>query len=350
MVIMSECGLFVVEALLATIQDMGRLGYRAKGIPPSGALDRISAAYANVLVGNPPIYPVIEAVGGHLRVRFTCDAIISLTGGNSEVFINGRKGSMWEPLLINRGSEVVVKGVLKGLTVYLGVSGGLYLKPILGSHSTYVRGGFGGIGRYLSKGDFLPLRKGDVSGKFELLEGLKPPQYIPLRVEGISSPRIIRVTEGIHAHLYKEDYRLLLDSTYTITSRSDRMGFRLEGPILRRVAASGGIPSVATDRGYVQVPPNGKPIVLMSDAQTTGGYVVMAHVLPPDTDLLAQTPPGARISFREVKFDEAEEIVRNYLDFLKNPPVEPVVHPSLGEVPPDDVLNFIIRQAKIEEN
>ncbi|MCD6324633.1 MAG: biotin-dependent carboxyltransferase [Desulfurococcales archaeon] len=330
----------VEEAFLATIQDMGRFGHRAKGIPVSGALDRVSAAYANVLVGNPSTAPVIEAVGGRIKLRFLGGAVVSVTGGVSEVSVNGVKVPMWEPLLVEGGSTLEVRGVEKGLTVYVGVSGGFTVEPVLGSASTYVRGGFGGLGRYLRRGDALQFLRVNHVKIFRNVEGLTAPKEVVNRIAFPSSPQTIRVTKGIHSSLFCNDFDIFLNSRYVVTTRSDRMGFRLEGPRLGSASSAGKIPSIATDRGYVQVPPDGEPIVLMSDAQTTGGYAVIAHVIPPDADLLAQCPPGTEVRFTEVQHEEAEEIVKKYLESLMNPPVDFEFPFSWGEVPPEEILRF----------
>ncbi|MCS7099119.1 MAG: hypothetical protein NZ925_02075, partial [Sulfolobales archaeon] len=127
-----------------------------------------------------------------------------------------------------------------------------------------------------------------------------------------------RATEGVHSHLL-EDLGTLLKSEYVVTAESDRMGYRLDGPPLASARKLGRLPSVPTDRGYVQVPPDGKPIVLMSDAQTTGGYAVALHVLPRDVDYLAQLSPGRRVRFELVDAGSADEEVSKYLGELERP-------------------------------
>jgi len=105
----------------------------------------------------------------------------------------------------------------------------------------------------------------------------------------------------------------------SVSPKSDRMGYRLDGPLIEKAKGLGRLVTIAVDRGYVQVPPDGKPIVLMSDSQTTGGYAVALHVIPPDVDRLAQCPPGTHVKFSEVSHSEAEKIVENYLNELEKP-------------------------------
>jgi len=129
----------------------------------------------------------------------------------------------------------------------------------------------------------------------------------------------IRCTKGIHYELLKDDVEKLFNAVYVIKPDSDRMGYKLEGPPIESARSLGRLISVVTDRGFVQIPPDGEPIILMSDAQTTGGYAVALHVLPSDVDLVAQCSPTYKVRFIEVSIEEAENNLRKYLNELKNP-------------------------------
>lgn len=301
----------------ATVQDLGRRGYRALGVPVSGALDRLSAAYANALVGNPSGYAVVE-VFGSVRLRLTVDAVVAVTGGYPRVFVGDVEVAPWTPIYCRAGSEVSVVPTGRGYVHYVAVSGGVLCEEVMGSASTYVRGGFGCLGRALRPGDELSVRSVRVDDVWERVRKARPPWEVVVRSADPGDPATLRVTEGIHSHLLG-DLSTLLTSEYTVTPESDRMGYRLDGPPLATASKLGRLPSTPTDRGYVQVPPDGKPIVLMADAQTTGGYAVALHVVQPDTDILAQLRPGRRVRFRLISLEEAEDVTSKYLAELENP-------------------------------
>lgn len=308
----------VLAAGFVTVQDLGRKGFRSLGVPVSGALDRLSAVYANALVGNEPASPVIEVIGS-LAVKFGVDTVVAVAGGYPRVFLNDVEVRPWNPIYCSRGSvlRVVPSGV--GYVHYIAVSGGVVCDKVLGSASTYVRGGMGCLGRTLKYGDVLEIGSTDVVDVWGRVSDLKPPQQLVEIHSSIGKDVLtLRATEGIHSSLLS-DVDVLLRGEYVVSAESDRMGYRLEGESLGSAKGLGRLPSTPTDRGYVQVPPDGKPIVLMSDAQTTGGYAVALHVVPPDVDLLAQLSPGRRVRFKLVSIEEAEQEVRRYLDELEKP-------------------------------
>ncbi len=301
----------------ATVQDLGRRGYRAIGVPVSGALDRLSAVYANALVGNKPGAAVIE-VSGTMTLGLQGDAIMSVTGGYPKVFLDNVEVEPWTPLYCRRGSTLRIYPTGAGRVHYVAISGGVVCEEVLGSMSTYTRGAMGCLGRPLKPGDILDVGSADPVEVWERVSDLRPPEQLVSRYAKPEASLTLRATAGIHMHLL-EDADLLLRSEYLITPESDRMGYRLDGEPLSSARRLGRLPSVPTDRGYVQVPPDGKPIVLMSDSQTTGGYAVALHVIPQDTDFLAQLNPGQRARFKLIDLSEAEASVRNYLEEIDKP-------------------------------
>ncbi len=308
----------VVSCGIASIQDMGRKGYRALGVPVSGALDRLSAAYANALVGNDVNEALIEVLGSEIELVFHVPSIVAVTGARCVVEVNGEEVRQWSPVFVKEGSRLRVSQPIRGFATYIAIAGGINVERILGSRSTYVRAGFGGLeGRYLKPGDRLPLKELDVRSLWDRVCGKSAPDYV--RIANLPRGVVeLRATLGIHYDLFS-DIETLFKGTYVVTPQSDRMGYRLDGPKLESATKLGRLPSLPVDRGYVQVPPNGLPIVLMSDAQTTGGYAVALHVIPPDVDKLAQCPPGTQVKFIEVSYEEAEEVVRKYLSLLEKP-------------------------------
>lgn len=302
---------------VATIQDLGRQGYRSLGVPVSGALDVLSASYANALVGNEVSAALIEFTGS-ITLRAGRDLVVAVTGGLPKVYVDQYEVPSWRPVYLRSGKELVVRPSDRGNIHYIAVSGGIECESVLGSKSTYVRGGFGCLGRLLKVGDTLLVSDVDVEGLWSRVYGLVPTKNLGERVPKKDEVLVLRVTKGVHAEQL-QDLETLLKSEYVVTLENDRMGYRLDGPPLTSASSLGRLPSIPTDRGYVQVPPDGKPIVLMSDAQTTGGYAVALHVVPPDVDILAQARPGHKIRFVEVSIEDAERLTSSYLNEVEKP-------------------------------
>ncbi len=310
----------VLNVAYASIQDLGRFGYRSLGVPVSGALDKLSAAYLNALVGNEPNTPLIEVVASPIRFRVLKEVIMAVGGAWVDIEACGESVDTWEPVWLEAGCVVDVSPPKRGFITYVAFSGGLVADYVMGSASTYYRGGFGGFkGRLLRRGDVLEVRRRDLRSTWESIESLEPPDWLRYRVPSKSACTILKATEGIHADLIRNDLRVILSSTYSVSPKSDRMGYRLVGPELSDVKSLGRLPSIATDRGYVQVLPSSELAVLMADAQTTGGYAVALHVLQPYVDILAQCGPYYRVRFSLVSSGEAESVTREYFRLLKKP-------------------------------
>jgi len=302
----------------ATVQDLGRRGFRALGVPVSGALDMLSAAYANALVGNRPGEAVVELFGS-AAFEFENDAVVAVTGAEAPVLVDGSPAAMWRPIYVRAGSRLEVEPPRRGSIVYIAVSGGFDCEEVMGSRSTYVRASFGCFGRPLKQEDVLTSLPIDVDVVWRRVQRLYAPDWVAKRIPGDSA--VLRATRGVHFDMLP-DADLLLRSSYTVTFESDRMGYRLEGPPLQSASRLGRLPSIPVDRGYVQIPPDGEPVVLMSDSQTTGGYAAALHVLPPDVDVLAQCRPGCFVRFTLVEIGEAEEETSRYLNLLEKPVLE----------------------------
>lgn len=302
---------------IATVQDLGRRGYRSLGVPVSGALDILSASYANALVNNRVDAALIEFTGS-ITLRTDQDLVVAVTGGLPKVYVDHYEAPSWKPIYLRRGKELTVRPSDRGNVNYVAVAGGIECESVLGSKSTYVRGGFGCLGRPLRVGDVLKIEEVDVESLWSRTHDLSAAVNINERVPKRDEILVVRVTRGIHSEQL-QDLDTLFRHEYTVTLESDRMGYRLEGPPLTSASKLGRLPSIPTDRGYVQIPPDGKPIVLMSDAQTTGGYAVALHVVPPDTDLLAQARPGHKVRFVEVSVREAEKLASSYFNEVEEP-------------------------------
>lgn len=298
----------VIEpGLGSSIQDRGRLGYYSVGIPPSGAVDMVSALAANLLVGNSEDAPVIESPYMGPKLRFTDNAVIAITGATMEARLNGQAVPQWESLAVAKGDELSFGYLTAGARIYIAVSGGIDVPAVLNSRSTYTIGGIGGLnGRALQSGNVIPVGRGDG----------RPGKSVPEQLRPIFAREVdVRVMMGLY------DYRLtpvgasrFVDSVWTLTPVADRMGFRYSGPELEwedreQPFGAGSDPSNIVDAGYpigsIQVPGGVEPIILHRDAVSGGGYATVATVISVDMDLVGQCSPGALTRFRPVSLADA---------------------------------------------
>jgi biotin-dependent carboxylase-like uncharacterized protein len=287
----------------STVQDFGRLGWQRFGISASGALDIRSMILANALAGNPPGTAVIEttATGPVLLVQAEA-CRLGYAGMEARLLLNGVPVHPGRSIDCVRGDRVSFKGGSEGMRGYIAVQGGFALAPVLGSRSTHTRSGIGGVsGRPLRAGDVLPLAAARPVG---------PPRERPGATLRLPPAREVRVVPGPQDdHFTPEAMRAFLGETYTVSHRADRMGMQLDGPAL---AHAGGFNIVSDGivNGSIQVPGHGRPVILLADRQTTGGYPKIATVIEPDLGLLAQMRPGAHARFRALTPDEAEAAAR----------------------------------------
>ncbi len=286
--------------LMTTVQDIGRTGFRASGVPLSGPMDPFAFRVANMLAGNPEAAAALEIILSGPEIEFSQDARIALCGAEFAGLPS------WRPVLVRAGERVRFGECRKGCHAYLAVAGGISVPPVLGSRSTYLRGGLGGFhGRALRDGDSLETGSG-------------PPVPAPRRSEGsfyvapsllpaYSASPTVRVVRGAQAGEFAGG---LYAGQFAVSAHSDRMGLRLSGKAVGR-RSGGELTSSAVAPGTIQVPPDGQPIVLMADAQSIGGYPQAAHVVSVDLPILAQLRPGDSLRFREVPLDEAQhELLR----------------------------------------
>jgi biotin-dependent carboxylase-like uncharacterized protein len=300
----------IAPGLMTTVQDLGRPGYQRLGVPISGALDHVNLRAANLLVGNPPGTAALEiAYQGPTLAVATDSARVALAGGTVPIEILPLEGGAGDRRLtplqsvrLQRG-QVFRIGALSGSAVaYLAVEGGFAIAPIMGSQSTLTRAAIGGIaGRALSAGDLIPLRQPAAAEREEAV----------LPSLNLAPPGRVRIVLGP-----QDDYftpaglRTLLDSTYTVSQASDRMGMRLAGPPLEHSSKGCNIVSDGIATGSIQVPGNGLPIVLLADRQTTGGYPKIATVISADVPALGRMTPGSKLGFDVVDIETAEAAAR----------------------------------------
>jgi antagonist of KipI len=293
--------------LLTSVQDQGRHGMQHLGLCPGGAMDSIALSLANALVGNSTGEAVLEMTVIGPELQFDEDTLVAVCGAEF-------KGSFPHnrPVLAPAGSRFNVGRALRGARAYLAVAGGFAIEPVLHSRSTYLPGRFGGFhGRALRHGDVLELRDKDAVKRFASLKNSNagtvrwsvPPLTLPDR-----EPIVVHVIQGQHfASFDTASQRAFFDTVWRIAPDSNRMGFRLSGPVLGRGEA-GEILSGPTCLGSVQVPSGGAPIVLMADHQTTGGYPRIAEIASADVPRLAQMAPGATVHFARCSLETAAEL------------------------------------------
>lgn len=302
----------LTPGLFTTVQDSGRCGQQRYGVPVAGAMDAFALRAANALVGNPPDAPALEMTLAGPSLQFNADALIAITGADLGAVLHTPEVEAWPAplamaLYVRRGSLLEFDGRQSGCRAYLAVAGGLAVPPVMGSGSTYVTGAFGGYrGRALQAGDFIP-----VGASVQHLPTLAGRGLPADRLPPYSENPTVRVVLGPQEDYFTaEAVDTLLSDAYSLSTTSDRMGLRLQGPPLVHRAAPEIISSGIT-LGAIQVPPDRQPIVLTADRQTVGGYPVIATVIRADIPLLAQCVPGvSRIRFRRVSIAEAQSAYR----------------------------------------
>lgn len=290
-------GLHVIECGPGTtVQDRGRLGFRRFGVPTAGFMDRTSAALANALVGNDPDRACVEfqVSGGRFAVMGGPFAV-ALAGPGCALGIGNRRVPENSSALAKPGDIISVGPVRSGVYAYLAVGGGFELPSAMGSLSVHLRSGIGGAA--LTCGDLLPVGS---QHRGELL--MAPPRATdtgPIRV--VAGPQEERFAPGT--------LDLLCGEPFTVAADSDRMAYRLAGPLLEH-AGGADIVSDGVLAGSIQVPGDGRPAILLRDCQTTGGYPKIATAISADLDRLAQTAPGGTLRFASVGLDEAVAAAR----------------------------------------
>ena len=305
----------VRPGLFDTIQDFGRIGFMALGMPTAGAMDRIALSLANALAGNPPGMAGIEigVMGPDLLVEAE-SVRVALVGPLSPSLIEGPDAQP-KPLesdrshLLKRG-QVLKVGMIEGSsTAYLAIAGGLAIPPFMGSLSTYSRAGVGGFdGRKLAAGDVLPLVNETAPAGNERKLGA-PFDY------GKGPFRVIWGPQD--DYFSAKGRKTFIESEYKVSKEADRMGIRLDGPVIEH-SKGADIISDGIGPGAIQVPGAGLPIVLLGDRQTVGGYSKIATVASVDLPRFGRLLPGQTVRFEAITVEEAERLRREQESRLKS--------------------------------
>lgn len=280
--------------LMTSVQDRGRHGWRQYGISISGALDEPSMRTANMLVGNAENSAVLEIVLGQFKAEFRRDGWFALTGADCSAELDGKPVWTGWRLPVKKGQVLSLAMPVSGMRSYLAVNGGFAIEEMLGSHSTDLKAAFGGWqGRKLQDGDALPL--GKATRTFQQKAGVRQLLW-GNRIRALPGPEYSEFSREAQEGFWRVPWKL--------SAQSNRMGYRLQGRNLQRTATRD-LLSHGLVPGVVQVPPNGQPIVLMADAQTTGGYPRIACIIEADLYQLAQIRLGEPIHFIHCTLEEA---------------------------------------------
>jgi biotin-dependent carboxylase-like uncharacterized protein len=310
-------GFRVLEpGILSLLQDGGRYGHHRIGLTTGGPLDAMAMAWANRLVHNTAGVCAIEASFGGLKLESRINTLVSVTGGDQPLLINSDERDTWRSHRVEAGDIIELGHAQQFCRSYLAVHGGFRAEPSFGSMATVVREGVGGLnGGKLEAGDLLPA-EGTLDSNC-----LKTRAYARIEYD---TDITIRVIPGYQQHFFSRlQQRRFFSGDYTVTDRADRMGYRLEGPVIQ--CDIEGILSEGICMGAVQIPADGQPIVLLRDRQTIGGYPKIGSALSLDTGKLAQLMPGARVRFEPVTpyaADNIYHLARSLFNRLEPEPVD----------------------------
>ncbi len=293
---------FQKPGLQTLIQDMGRPGYQAFGVPLSGAFDKTSAKMANWLVGNPLHAPLLEItyMGPKIAIEGACQ--IALAGADLSAMINQQAIPLYETLSLLGKSTLTFGRLVNGCRAYLAMRGKWQVSSWLNSHSALLNAGPSVLpSSIIKKGSTIEVLSEDTIPKRVIPASFRPdfPSYIDVKV--LAGPEF--------ECLSKENIAYFFSQTYRISSSANRMGYRLEGQAIHtevksEIISSGILP------GTIQLTHSGLPIILLADAQTTGGYFRIAHLLNTEIDRLAQLKPGDQLRFQLTSLEEAHELLR----------------------------------------
>lgn len=302
-------GIFIEKSgLLTTVQDYGRYGYQNSGFSVSGVMDRRSAGIANALVNNSMDEAVLEFLLMGPTIRFKTSTVISLTGADFSPKLNGQPIENYTAIQVN-AEDVLELGFAKnGLWGYLAFAAKLDIPMVMGSRSTNARCNIGGFnGRKLEKEDELNFRE-----KIKHLPNMEKRRVEP-EFFG-DKEKTIRVILGLQKNLFSEEgIHTFFSETYQVTEQCDRMGYRLEGPAVAHVDG-GDIISDGIPLGAIQIPSHGKPIIMLVDRQTTGGYTKIGTVIGVDIPVLVQSAAGTKLHFQEISVEEAQNLYVKQMD------------------------------------
>jgi len=300
--------LFKKPGILTTIQDLGRSGWQSYGINPNGVMDATAARLANILLGNNENEAVLEMHFPAGEFEFETDCSFAIAGADLGASLSGNEINNWSSAIAEKGDLLKFTERRTGTRAYLAVAGGFEINEWLGSVSTNLVAGIGGLaGRQIKAGDRIGLRDPRV---------VKPRRIGPSMIPRYSRFPTVCVTAGAEFDLLTAvSERTFMSEGFMLTLDSNRMGFRISGGPLFLLSNKEMV-SAAVTFGTIQLLPDGQLVVLMADHQTSGGYPRIANVIAADLPLLAQLSPGDGVGFHIISIDEAESIAARFEEDL----------------------------------
>jgi antagonist of KipI len=286
-----------------TVQDAGRRHSRAFGVPRGGAMDLFAMEALNSLVGNPPDSAVLEWALSGGTVKFEIDCALAIGGARARARVAGKDIPPFSTVYAAADDELEIEQITGGRFLYVACAGGIQVAPVLGSRSTYLPGHFGGFkGRLMARGDSVGL--GNRPSSIPAAGFTCPAELLPPY-----SSSVVRVTRGTHADLFDDmAWGAFTETDFVVSHASDRTGYKLTGHSLAH--GIGMLPSDPGCQGAIQIPSEGTPIVLMSDAPTVGGYPKIAIVSKTDMPILAQRSPGETVRFELITIEQSQRALK----------------------------------------
>jgi biotin-dependent carboxylase-like uncharacterized protein len=305
-----SCLLVVRAGPQSLLLDGGRPGWQHLGVSPGGPQDLHAAAWANRLLDNPPGTPLLEIALGDVELHSRADTWLALTGADVPLSVDGRVLSGWSRFAVRAGQRIHLGYARSGQRAYLAVADGFRAAPLLGSVSTQLREGLGGLdgrGSKLVAGDELPCG----SAHFACAASVPWPHLPDYR----AAPLLRVITGGDAVEFSEAALATFFEQSWQLSPQSDRMGARLQG---EAVPAPPRQWSLGVARGAIQVPPDGQPIILQADRQTMGGYPILGWLHPLDQWRLAQCPAQQKLRFTQVSVSNAQADLREFYRFFNN--------------------------------
>lgn len=297
--------------MFTTIQDLGRWGHQSEGVPVAGAMDLEALRLGNTMLGNDENAAALEVTILGPEIAVAGEGPVLFAGADAGFAVNGRAIGSWKIAALKDGDILSFGAPKLGCRGYLCFSGGIDVPVVMGSRSTYTRAKIGGYqGRVLKPGDML--KTGEPCAVWRRLTGFALPESL---YPDYSQEKPLKILTGLQEDAFtKEGVETLFSSEYTISTETDRMGSRLEGPAIKHGEKGADIVSDGIPMGAVQIPGHGTPIAMLADRQTTGGYTKIGVLTPASIQMLVQRLPGSKVRFERASMQEAIDELRKTRD------------------------------------
>ena len=301
----------IKAGMFTSVQDLGRWGHQADGVPVAGAMDLEALRFGNVMLGNAESAAALEVTIIGPEIAVSGEGLVVFSGADLGFCVNGEEYGSWTVAALREGDVLSFTAPKSGCRGYLCFGGGIDVPVVMGSRSTYTRAKIGGYqGRALIAGD--TLKTGEQRPAWRKLADF----ILPLELRpNYSADKPLKILTGLQEEAFtKEGVETLFSSDYTVSTETDRMGTRFEGPKIKHGERGADIVSDGIPMGAVQIPGHGMPISMMADRQTTGGYTKIGVLTPASIQALAQRMPGTKVRFKKATMEEAIAELRHTRD------------------------------------